>query len=262
MEKIFKMPTGCFEQISSSLYPNIVALKYLEDNKMTNDAIKKKALEYISAGYQKLLTYEVKGEEGGYSLYGNSPAETVLTAYGLMELTDLSKVYSVDENVINKMNEFLYKKQNPNGTFTITGSHIGGANSREKLALNAYITWALSESNPDNEKLSKSVEYLKKQLDNVDDNYTLALIANTLANVKDKTLNRVIKRLVDNIKIEGNNASITSEVKDYYGSSSCTQSIQTVALTSMALSKSKSNASTNKSLINYLVSQKDKFGNW
>lgn len=262
MEKIFKMPTGCFEQISSSLYPNIVALKYLEDNKMANDEIKKKALEYISAGYQKLLTYEVKGEEGGYSLYGNSPAETVLTAYGLMELTDLSKVYSVDENVINKMNEFLYKKQNPNGTFTITGSHIGGANYREKLALNAYITWALSESNPDNEKLSKSVEYLKKQLDNVDDNYTLALIANTLANVKDKTLNRVIKRLVDNIKIEGNNASITSEVKDYYGSSSCTQSIQTVALTSMALSKSKSNASTNKSLINYLVSQKDKFGNW
>lgn len=262
MENIFKMPTGCFEQISSSLYPNIVALKYLEDNKMTNDEIKKKALEYISAGYQKLLTYEVKGEEGGYSLYGDSPAETVLTAYGLMELTDLSKVYSVDENVINKMNEFLYKKQNLNGTFTITGSHIGGANSREKLALNAYITWALSESNPDNKKLTKSVEYLKKQLDDVDDNYTLALIANTLANVKDKKLNNVIKRLVDNIKIEGNNASITSEVKDYYGSSSCTQSIQTVALTSMALSKSKSNASTNKSLINYLVSQKDKFGNW
>lgn len=262
MENIFKMPTGCFEQVSSSLYPNIVALKYLEDNKLSNDKIKKKALEYISSGYQKLLTYEVKGESGGYSLYGESPAETVLTAYGLMELTDLKEVYSVDENVLNKMNEFLYKKQNSNGTFTITGSHIGGASSSGKLALNAYITWALSESDPNNKKLSKSVEYLKSKLDDVDDNYTLALIANTLANVEDKSLNNVIKRLINNIEIEGNIANIKSSVKDYYGSSSNTQSIQTVALTSMALSKSKSNLNTNKSLVNYLFSKKDKFGNW
>ena len=40
MENIFRMPTGCFEQISSSLYPNILALKYLEDNKIVNDEIK------------------------------------------------------------------------------------------------------------------------------------------------------------------------------------------------------------------------------
>ena len=43
MEKIFKMPTGCFEQVSSSLYPNILALKYLEDNKLSDEKIKEKA---------------------------------------------------------------------------------------------------------------------------------------------------------------------------------------------------------------------------
>ncbi|HCC03252.1 MAG TPA: hypothetical protein DEP51_00075, partial [Clostridiales bacterium] len=59
MENIFKMPTGCFEQISSSLYPNILALKYLEENKIVNEEIRNKALSYISSGYQKLLTYEV-----------------------------------------------------------------------------------------------------------------------------------------------------------------------------------------------------------
>ena len=108
MENIFKMPSGCFEQVSSSLYPNILALKYMQDNQIVDEEIKNKALEYISSGYQKLLTYEVKGEDGGYSLYGKSPAETVLTAYGLMELTDLKEVYSVDESVINDMNKFLY----------------------------------------------------------------------------------------------------------------------------------------------------------
>ena len=262
MENIFRMPTGCFEQISSSLYPNILALKYLEENKIVNEEIRNKALSYISSGYQKLLTYEVKGESGGYSLYGRSPAETVLTAYGLMEITDLSKVYSVDDSVINKMTDFLYKKQNSNGTFTITGSHIGGASSRENLALNAYITWALSESSPKDNRINKSVEYLKGKLNNIDDNYTLALVANVLANVNDKELNDVLKRLVNNTKLDERTAYITSDIVDYYGSRSNVQNIQTVALTSMALSKSSYNQDVNKKLINYLISKKDTRGTW
>ena len=262
MENIFKMPTGCFEQISSTLYPNILALKYLEDNGIVNEEIKTKAMSYISSGYQKLLTYEVKGESGGYSLYGDSPAETVLTAYGLMEVTDLSEVYDVDDSVIKNMTNFLYSKQNLNGTFTITGSHIGGASSRETLALNAYITWALSESNPKDERLSKSVEYLKGKLDDIDDNYTLALVANTLANVEDKELNNVLKRLVSNINLDENNAYITSNIMDYYGARSDVQTVQTVALTSMALSKSSYNTEKNKLLINYLISKKDTRGTW
>ena len=262
MENIFRMPTGCFEQISSSLYPNILALKYLEDSGIVNEEIKTKALSYISSGYQKILTYEVKGESGGYSLYGNSPAETVLTAYGLMEITDLSKVYSVDESVITKMTDFLYKKQNINGTFTITGSHLGGASSRETLSLNAYITWALSESNPKDARLSKSVEYLKEKLNDIDDNYTLALVANTLANVKDKELNNVLKGLVSNTNLNGNNAYITSNIIDYYGSRSNVQTVQTVALTSMALSKGSYSPETNKLLVNYLIGKKDTRGTW
>ena len=240
MENIFKMPTGCFEQISSSLYPNILALKYLGDNGIVNEEIKTKALSYISSGYQKLLTYEVKGTSGGYSLYGYSPAETVLTAYGLMEVTDLSEVYDVDDSVIKKMNDFLYKNQKSNGTFEIKGNHIGGAGSRETLSLNAYITWALSESNPNDDRLKKSVEYLKEKLKDIDDNYTLALVANVFANVKDKELNTVLKRLVNNINLDGKKAYITSNISDYYGSRSDVQTVQSVALTSMALSKTSS----------------------
>lgn len=262
MENIFRMPTGCFEQISSSLYPNILALQYMEDTGKVEESIKTRALNYISSGYQKLLTYEVKGESGGYSLYGSSPAETVLTAYGLMELTDLKEVYKVDENVLNKMNQFLYKKQNLDGSFEITGYHLGGANSNDKLALNAYIVWALSESNSKEEKLKKSIDYLKGKLDQISDNYTLALIANALANVKDKESDKVIKRLVNNVTIDGNYAYLTSNVTDYYGSRYKAQNLQTVALTSMALSKLSKNTSLNKQLINYIIQNKDPYGTW
>lgn len=262
MENIFRMPTGCFEQISSSLYPNILALNYLETNGLQDEKIKEKALSYISSGYQKLLTYEVKGEEGGYSLYGRSPAETVLTAYGLMEIKDLSKVYDVDNNVIEKMTKFLYGKQNSNGTFKITGSHLGGANSRNELSLNAYITWALSESNPNDSRLRKSVDYLKGKIDSVDDNYTLALIANVLVNVGDNQSQDVLKKLANNVKVDGKSAYLTSNVVDYYGSRSNVQTVQTVALTSMAFSKASYNNELNKSLVNYLIEKKDSRGTW
>ena len=256
------MPTGCFEQVSSSLYPNILALKYLRDNNIVDEELETKALRYISSGYQKLLTYEVAGESGGYSLYGRSPAETVLTAYGLMELTDLSEVYTVDEKVLNDMNKFLYNKQSSNGSFKITGYHTGGASSHEELALNAYIIWALSESDPDNEKLSKSIDYLKSKLSDTTDNYTLALIANCLANVEDKEVNSAIDRLINNIVVNDKYAYITSNITDYYGSRRNSQTIQTVALTSMALSKTLTHSNTNNMLINYLISQKDPHGTW
>ena len=263
MENIFKMPTGCFEQISSSLYPNVLALKYLEDNGIVDEGLKNRALKYISSGYQKLLTYEVAGEKGGYSLYGKSPAETVLTAYGLMELIDLSEVYGIDSKVTEEMTEYLYKNQNTNGTFKITGQNkIGISQNKEELAYNAYIIWALSESNPKDERLQKSVEYLKNKLDDIDDNYTLALVANIFANTEEKDLNTVLKRLVSNININENTAYITSNTIDYYGSRGNVQTIQTVALTSMALSKANYSQDTNKMLINYLINKKDTRGTW
>ena len=262
MDKIFKMPTGCFEQVSSSLYPDIVALKYMEDNDIIDEELKAKALSYISAGYQKLLTYEVVNERGGFSLYGKSPAETVLTAYGLMELTDLKDVYNVDNDVLDRMTKYLYGKQKSNGSFTLTGFHIGGAGNEEELSLNAYITWALSESNPKDERLKRSVDYLKEKLDEIEDNYTLALIANILANTGDKDAKDVIKTLVNSAKVEKDVAYLTSEVHDYYGSKVKIQTIQTVALTSMALSKTGSNNDTNKLLINYLIRNVDIYGTW
>ena len=262
IENIFRMPSGCFEQVSSSLYPNILALKYLQDTGIVNEKLKEKALSYISTGYQKILTYEVREESGGYSLYGRSPAETVLTAYGLMEVSDLANVYKVDESVIKNMKDFLYGKQNFNGSFTITGYHLGGASSSDSDSLNAYITWALSESDPKDSRLQKSIDYLKNKLDNIQDNYTLALIANVLANVNDNKLNDVLKRLVNNISLDGNRAYLTTNIVDYYGTRGNIQNVQTVALASMALSKASYNPDTNKMFINYIINKKDVYGTW
>lgn len=262
MENILRMPTGCFEQTSSALYPNILVLEYLENNNLSNNEVKEKAMKYISSGYQRLLTFEVPSEKGGFSLYGDSPAETVLTAYGLMELNELSNVYEVDSKVLENMGEFLFEKQNVNGTFKYDSTYIGNPSSTDKLAMNAYIIWALSEVVPEDERLEKSIKYLEDNLEKVEDNYTLALITNALINTESKKKDIAIKKLNNKVNINGEYAYVSSSTRDYYGCYGRTQNIQTTALTSIAFTKSKTNNKTNNLLINYLISQKDNYGTW
>lgn len=263
IDAMLKMPTGCFEQTSSSLYPDILVLRYLRENNLNNKELEEKALEYISAGYQKLLTYEVNGTPGGYSLYGNSPAEPVITAFGLMEFNELSKVYEIDEKAIPEMIEYLFDVQKTNGTFDYSSTYIGGSASTDKIAMNAYITWALSEVCPEDSRLNKSIEYLEDEFEKTTDSYTLALMANAFANTNNTSLaNNVIDILKKNIKTTENGSYVTSTIRDYYGSREQYQNIQATALTSIALTKLNSNSKTNFEFIKYIQSYIDYRGSW
>ena len=98
MDGILRMPGGCFEQTSSSTYPNVLALDYMKHTKKLTPEVHAKAEGYIANGYQRLLTFEVPG--GGFSWFGQAPANKIPTAYGLMEFRDMSHVYDVDPRLI------------------------------------------------------------------------------------------------------------------------------------------------------------------
>lgn len=260
LEGMLRFPDGCFEQISSSLYPNILVLKYLRDNKLSNPEIEKTAYEYIEKGFQKILTYEVRGVSGAFSLYGHEPPENILTAYGLMEFTDLSQVYDVDKNLLERMKEYIFTQQNNDGSFQFQEHHYGAADTSDRLALNAYIGWALSEACSDEPRLEKTVSYLKGKMANTQDGYTLALIANILVNTKDKDAKGLLDRLAAMAIIDKDKAHISSTTIDYYGCRGNMQDLQATALTSVALSRAKVHQTVNNRLINFITSQRDTYG--
>ena len=105
MDSMLRMPGGCFEQTSSSTYPNVLALDYMKRTKKLTPEVHAKAEGFIANGYQRLLTFEVPG--GGFSWFGRAPANKILTAYGLMEFSDMSKVYDVDPKVIQRTQQWL-----------------------------------------------------------------------------------------------------------------------------------------------------------
>src|SRR5262249_27372766 len=72
LDSMLRMPGGCFEQTSSTTYPNALILDYLRKTKKSTPEVEKKAKEYLAAGWQRLLSFEVPG--GGFSWFGQAPA--------------------------------------------------------------------------------------------------------------------------------------------------------------------------------------------
>src|SRR5262249_42376358 len=57
-------PCGCFEQTSSSNYPNVLILSYLKDNAQARPEIEQRARRLLEGGYKQLTSFECLTPEG------------------------------------------------------------------------------------------------------------------------------------------------------------------------------------------------------
>ncbi len=119
LDAIFQRPFGCFEQTSSTTYPNVLALDYLRRTKKSVPAVEAKARQYIHLGYQRLVSFEIPG--GGFDWFGKPPANRTLTAYGLMEFEDMARVHDVDPRLIERTRRWLLDQQKADGSWEPEG---------------------------------------------------------------------------------------------------------------------------------------------
>src|SRR5205807_8526657 len=183
MDSLLRMPFGCFEQTSSSTYPNVLALDYMKRTKKLTPEVHAKAEGYIGNGYQRLLTFEVPG--GGFSWFGNAPAYKILTAYGLMEFYDMSRVHDVDPKLISRTQQWLASQQREDGSWKPDLQFINeGATNRynsDVLRITAYLAWALKDTGYQGPAVEKAKQFVEKHMTAKVDTYTLAVVANFAA---------------------------------------------------------------------------------
>lgn len=176
---ILREPHGCFEQVSSSTYPNILALQFMQESGMINDAAKEKALRYIANGYDRLMAYEIKG--GGFEWFGHPPAHEGLTAFGLVQFAEMKKVYpKVSEAMMNRTRKWLLSKRDGKGGFKRTPGKYGFSGASQSVT-NAYMLYALTETGTkklETEYNAALAEALKSQ-----DMYRMALMAHSAFNL-------------------------------------------------------------------------------
>ena len=266
LDNILRMPGGCFEQTSSTTYPNILVLDYMKTTGKITPEVQMKAETFINAGYQRLVAYEVDG--GGFEWFGQSPAHRILTAYGLMEFYDMSKVHDVDPAIITRTQAWLAKCQEADGSYKPSAGGIaeGAINkfTSDVFRNTAYITWALAQTGYKGPEVAKGLTYLEANLKDIKDPYTLALATNAFA-VVDPTAEatgKLVKRLADEAIVDGDKVYWRSAGETPTFGAGDSADIETTGLAVQALIKAGGNLDLISKAVTYLSGTKDSFGTW
>jgi uncharacterized protein YfaS (alpha-2-macroglobulin family) len=263
LDSILRMPFGCFEQTSSTTYPNILVIDYMKQTGQIKPELQMKAEGFINTGYQRLLSFEVNG--GGFEWFGNPPANQILTAYGLLEFHDMAKVHEVDPAVIARTQQWLLSKQQADGSWAPDQSFLHqeswGRIQNSNLPVTAYVAWSLLETGNTGPEVMKAVSYIKEHLHEANDPYVLALCANALV-FGDKTDDTALRRL-EGMKIEQDGAiHWESKLNTMTYSHGNSADIETTAMAAIAFLRSGRYPGLCDKVMTYLIRSKDAHGTW
>jgi uncharacterized protein YfaS (alpha-2-macroglobulin family) len=265
MDSLLRMPGGCFEQTSSSTYPNVLALDYMKRTKKLTPEVHAKAEGFIANGYQRLLTFEVPG--GGFSWFGSAPANKILTAYGLMEFSDMSKVHDVDPRLISRTQQWLAGQQQADGSWKPDASFINeGATNRyntDILRITAYLAWSLESTGYQGPAVEKARQFIESHMSGKADAYTLAVLANFAADYgKDRDFTRQAMQLLLDARTEKDDQAWWSADQTGVYATGASASVETTGLAAQALLKWGGASGTARKAMSYLAGKKDASGAW
>ncbi len=254
IESMLREPYGCFEQTSSSTYPNIYVLKYLKESGKANPEIEKKAMGYLKRGYERLIGFETS--ENGFEWFGKTPAHEALTAYGLLEFTDMKDFINVDEQMLARTKNFLLKRRDGQGSFKmVSGGYDQFAAVPNKIA-NIYIVYALTQAGIGKEIQLEYQTAVKKALES-NDGYQMALMALAASSMKNEKDYRQLMNSLNTLFQKSNLSSETSVVN----SRDASLRVETVSLYALALMRDASpNIGTVATLITKILSDKSYYG--
>jgi uncharacterized protein YfaS (alpha-2-macroglobulin family) len=227
-----------------------------------NPEVQMQAEKYVATGYQRLLTFEVAG--GGFSLFGNPPAEPFLTAYGLMEFTDMAEVHPVDEALIARTARWLLSQQRADGTW-VDQAYSEHWHVESQAPTTAYIAWALIEAGyEDTPEVGRAIVAIREHASEVEDAYGLALVANALAayDPDDSMTKVVIDRLYEMRVEEGDAVYWRTGAASFMGATGESGSLETTALAAIALMRAKAHPEAVGGALTYLIQGKDSWGTW
>lgn len=252
MERMLRQPSGCFEQVSSSNYPNLLVLDLLRRTGASRPEVESRALSLLEDGYKKLTAYECKS--GGFDWWGRDPAHEGLTAYGILEFTDMSHVFNVDKKLIDRTVDWLYKRRDGKGGWTLNPNSLHGW--QNDPVVDCYIVWALAEAGY-GQKFTSEVDKAYQQALTSNDPYQQTLLANALLAMKDERGKALLARLREKQEANGSWAGNTHSVM--YGYGDCFR-IETTALAALALMKANDEGAALHKAVEFLANSKTEYG--
>ncbi len=267
LDSLLQVPSGCFEQTTATAWPNVLVTNYLNATGQTTPELLLKAESLMSAGYQRLLTFEHPG--GGFSWFGTQDPAPFLsvTAFGLMEFHDMARVHTVDEAMLQRTLDYLLGKQQGDGSWAGDTSEFFSFQT-STLRNTAFTLMAVGGANYSGPETDRAVQYVKDNVDLTEDAYTLALAANALALVAptDPLLDDLLETLSGMAIPDPNDDTLLSwdtngTQTSFYGYGNDAD-VTTTALVVHALLLAGGNADHVTRGLNKLAASKDTLGNF
>ena len=210
LEGILREPRGCFEQASSSNYPNTLVLNLIEATGDDVPVVAARARQLLPKGYAKITGYECT--EKGYEWFGSDPGHEALTAYGLLQFVDMANVYDVNMEMVDRTKQWLLNRRDGKGNYPHPAQDHHSFGGRSETITNAYVTYALLQAGTPEDTLTTEIDALVKRVE-IDDPYELALIACALNLTERPQASRARQRLAslqaDDGSLPGAKSSIT-----------------------------------------------------
>ncbi|XP_061388962.1 thioester-containing protein 1 allele R1-like [Musca vetustissima] len=201
LDNLVQKPSGCGEQNMINLVPNILILDYLKIlNKFANKtALVERAKNYIDTGYQRELTY--RHPNGAYSVFGphSSTENNWLTAYVTRFFIKGQKYSAIESRIIESGLTYLSNEQLDDGSFPHRG-FLFDPSHQNQYGFTAFVLLTFLEdakySKKYNPLIEKGLNYLKTNLNRVEDVYSLAIMANTFQKARSNNeANRILEKL-------------------------------------------------------------------
>jgi alpha-2-macroglobulin-like protein len=232
IEGILREPGGCFEQTSMSSYPNAMVLDYLKTTETKDDKTLSRASDLLERGYKRLTTFETRDK--GYEWFGSAPGHEALTAYGLMQFSDMKRVGGdVDQGMMDRTAKWLMSRKDGNGGFKRNSRALDNFGRGSDEITNAYITYSLAGA---------GYKDLQKELDNSyasavasKDPYMLAMMANALYSSGDSKRGDILMGML--MPMQAANGSWTGKTHSITFSTGQSLTIETTSLAVMAMLK-------------------------
>jgi uncharacterized membrane protein len=228
LDGILQEPNGCFEQASTSNYPNVMTMQYMEDNNLADPAVTRRTKELMQKGYAKLTGYECK--QKGYEWFGGDPGHESLTAYGLMQFRDMKKVFPVEDVMLKRTADWLMTRRDGKGGYQRNAKALDSFGQAPAEVTDAYITWALCESGQKDidAEVAHSIQVAEKS----EDAYVIALAASSAIDAgKADDGKKLLEKLV---KLQAEDGHLESKLGSITRSGGVSLSVETTALAALA----------------------------
>jgi uncharacterized protein YfaS (alpha-2-macroglobulin family) len=224
----------------------VMADQYFLSHTGVDPAVISQTNELLDKGYNRLIGFQCANK--GFEWFGEDPGHECLSAYGLLEFTDMAQVRNVDQTMLRDTRTWLLARRDGKGGFTHERRSLHTWITDPGCA-NGYCAWALLECGEKN--LDKEVSWLKDRATNDPNSYVTALAANVMFLAGDRG---GAKMFMDKLaKQQDKDGHVLGAMTSVVGSEGDSLQIETTALATLAWLRDPSYTANVEQAIHFLA---------